>query len=73
MIAFDLAGATGLEPRDTLLPFARGVYVNQVGDTSVRSAYGTNYARLVEIQEKVHPNNGLRLNQNIKADNAPTG
>lgn len=44
MIAFELAGATGLEPRDTLLPVGRGVYVNQVGDTSVRSAYGTNYA-----------------------------
>ena len=60
--------------RDTLLPFAHGVYVNQLGDTSdqlVRSAYGPNYARLVEIKKKYDPNNVLRLNQNIKPDNAP--
>jgi hypothetical protein len=55
--------------RDTLLPFAHGVYVNQLGDTSdqlVRSAYGPNYARLVEIKKKYDPQNVLRLNQNIK-------
>jgi FAD/FMN-containing dehydrogenase len=56
--------------RDTLLPFAHGVYVNQLGDTSdrlVRSAYGPNYGRLVEIKKKYDPNNVLRLNQNIPA------
>ena len=55
--------------RDTLLPFAHGVYVNQLGDTSdqlVRSAYGPNYARLLELKKKYDPNNVLRLNQNIK-------
>jgi hypothetical protein len=55
--------------RDTLQPFAHGVYVNQLGDTSdqlVRSAYGPNYARLVEIKKKYDPTNVLRLNQNIK-------
>ena len=55
--------------RDNLQPFAHGVYVNQLGDTSdllVRSAYGPNYARLVEIKKKYDPNNVLRLNQNIK-------
>jgi hypothetical protein len=55
--------------RETLLPFAHAVYVNQLGDTSdqlVRSAYGPNYARLVEIKKKYDPNNVLRLNQNIK-------
>jgi FAD/FMN-containing dehydrogenase len=44
------------------------VYVNQLGDTSeqlVRSGYGPNYARLVEIKRKYDPNNVLRLNQNI--------
>ncbi len=54
--------------RDNLQPFAHGVYVNQLGDTSdqlVRSAYGPNYARLVEIKRKYDPNNVLRLNQNI--------
>jgi berberine-like enzyme len=55
--------------RDNLQPFAHGVYVNQLGDTSdelVRTAYGANHARLVEIKEKYDPNNVLRLNQNIK-------
>jgi hypothetical protein len=57
--------------RDNLQPFAHGVYVNQLGDTSdqlVRSAYGPNYARLVEIKKKYDPTNVLRLNQNIKPD-----
>ena len=55
--------------RDNLQPFAHGVYVNQLGDTSdqlVRSAYGPNYARLVEIKKKYDPKNVLRLNQNIR-------
>ncbi|MBV8867537.1 MAG: FAD-binding oxidoreductase [Acidobacteriaceae bacterium] len=55
--------------RDNLQPFSHGVYVNQLGDTSeqlVRSGYGPNYARLVEIKKKYDPNNVLRLNQNIK-------
>jgi hypothetical protein len=55
--------------RDSLQPFAHGVYVNQLGDTSdqlVRSAYGPNYARLLDIKKKYDPDNLLRLNQNIK-------
>jgi FAD binding domain/Berberine and berberine like len=59
--------------RKILQPFAYGVYVNQLGDTSdqlVRSGYGPNYARLVEIKKKYDPNNVLRLNQNIKPDSA---
>jgi Berberine and berberine like len=54
--------------RDRLQPFAHGVYVNQLGDTSdqlVRAAYGPNYARLAEIKKKYDPKNVLRLNQNI--------
>jgi FAD/FMN-containing dehydrogenase len=57
--------------RDSLQPFAHGVYVNQLGETSeelVRAAYGPNYARLVEIKKKYDPKNVLRLNQNIKPD-----
>ena len=57
--------------RDNLQPFAHGVYVNQLGDTSdelVRSGYGSNYARLVEIKKKYDPKNVLRRNQNIKPD-----
>lgn len=59
--------------RDNLQPFAHGVYVNQLGDTSeqlVRSGYGPNYARLMAIKKKYDPNNVLRLNQNIKPDSA---
>jgi FAD binding domain/Berberine and berberine like len=55
--------------RESLRPFARAVYVNQLGDTSdqlVRLAYGPNYARLVEIKKKYDPNNVLRHNQNIE-------
>lgn len=54
--------------RDKLRPFAHGAYVNQLGETSdelVRTAYGPNYARLVEIKKKYDPKNVLRLNQNI--------
>jgi hypothetical protein len=60
--------------RDNLQPFAHGVYVNQLGDTSdqlVRWRYGPNYARLVAIKKKYDPNNVLRLNQNIKPDSPP--
>ncbi len=62
--------------RDNLQPFAHGVYMNQLGDTSeqlVRSAYGSNYTRLVEIKKKYDPNNVLRLNQNIKPDRPLNG
>lgn len=55
--------------RDDLRPFAHGVYVNQLGETSdalVRAAYGVNYPRLVEIKKKYDPRNVLRLNQNIQ-------
>jgi hypothetical protein len=57
--------------RDKLQPLARGVYVNQLGETSdqlVKAAYGGNYARLVEIKRKYDPGNVLRINQNIKPD-----
>jgi hypothetical protein len=57
--------------RDSLQPFAHGVYANQLGETSdalVKASYGTNYARLVEIKKKYDPGNVLRLNQNIKPD-----
>ena len=55
--------------RDKLLPFAHGVYVNGLSETNdelVRTAYGMNYSRLVEIKKKYDPTNVLRLNQNIK-------
>jgi FAD/FMN-containing dehydrogenase len=54
--------------RDKLQPFARGAYVNQLGETSpelVKAAYGPNYRRLAEIKRRYDPKNVLRLNQNI--------
>jgi hypothetical protein len=57
--------------RDNLQPFAHGVYVNQLGETSdalVKASYGPNYTRLVEVKKKYDPKNILRLNQNIKPD-----
>jgi FAD/FMN-containing dehydrogenase len=59
------------DTRDSLQSFAHGVYINQLGDTSeqlVRSGYGPNYSRLVEMKKKYDPKNVLRLNQNIKPD-----
>ncbi len=38
------------------------------GEELVRAAYGTNYARLVEIKQKCDPRSVLRRNQNIKPD-----
>lgn len=41
--------------RDSLQPFAKGVYVNQVSETSeelVRGAFGTNLDRLRKIKKK---------------------
>lgn len=50
-------------------PFATGgVYVNfmtQEEQDRVRSAYGSNYDRLVTLKKKYDPNNLFRLNQNI--------
>ena len=59
--------------RDALQPFARGVYANQLGETSdalVRAAYGSNYARLTTIKRRFDPTNVLRLNQNIVPDSS---
>ena len=55
--------------RDSLGPFAHGVYVNQLGETSdelVMAAYASNYELLAKIKRKYDPNNVLRGNQNIK-------
>lgn len=51
-------------------PFATGgVYVNFMTEEEqdrVRSAYGSNYDRLVNLKKKYDPNNIFRLNQNIQ-------
>ena len=51
-------------------PYASsGAYVNFMTEDEgdrVESAYGANYARLVEAKRKYDPENVLHLNQNIK-------
>lgn len=57
--------------RDNLQPFSHGLNAKKLSDTSgelVRTAYGPNDARLVEIKKKYDPTNLLRLNPNIKPD-----
>jgi Berberine and berberine like. len=52
-----------------LAPFtADAIYVNYLGDDEgdrVRSAYGPNWQRLVQLKRRVDPDNLFRLNQNI--------
>ena len=50
---------------------AKGRYVNYLsdddaGDDPVRSAYGANYDRLVQVKTKYDPTNLFHLNINIK-------
>lgn len=55
---------------DAMAPYAMdGVYVNflsQEGDERVRSAYGDNYDRLVELKNEWDPENLFRVNQNVE-------
>jgi len=55
---------------EAMRPFlVGGSYVNYVsdeGDTFARSAYGSNYDRLVALKNKYDPTNFFRMNHNIK-------
>lgn len=55
---------------EAIRPYATdGVYVNflsQEGEERVRSAYGDNHARLVELKNKWDPGNLFSMNQNIE-------
>jgi FAD/FMN-containing dehydrogenase len=56
---------------DVLQPYARGAYINFLGDEGearVRAAYGPNYERLVALKNRYDPTNLFRLNQNIPPD-----
>ena len=61
------------EAWNSLLPHStRSVYLNYAGheergaESLVRSAFGTNYDRLVSVKTKYDPTNLFRLNQNIR-------
>ena len=51
-------------------PFASGDYLlNFLGEESddiIRSAFGANHARLVEVKTTYDPDNFFRVNQNIR-------
>jgi FAD/FMN-containing dehydrogenase len=55
---------------EAIKPYARGVYVNYLGDEGeerVKAAYGAEkYARLVALKNRYDLSNLFRLNQNIK-------
>jgi FAD/FMN-containing dehydrogenase len=60
---------------DALRPYAdRAVYVNALDDGSVegesriREAYGSNFARLQALKQAVDPTNFFRENSNIRPD-----
>jgi FAD/FMN-containing dehydrogenase len=63
-----VAWARGLA--DAMQPHvSRGVYLNftsDTGDDRVRSSYGENYERLVELKDEYDPGNMFHLNQNIR-------
>jgi len=55
---------------DATAPFATGeVYVNFMTEEEsgrIESAYGSSYARLVELKNRYDPGNMFRMNQNIR-------
>ncbi len=59
---------------DAMTPFRSGDYLlNFLGeetDDTIRAAFGSNYARLVEVKSKYDPTNFFRVNQNVKPDSA---
>jgi len=59
------------ETWDAVSPHTDGVYINHLDhddDVRIRSAYGPNYDRLVDVKRKYDADNFFRLNNNIPPD-----
>lgn len=59
------------ETWDAVSPHTDGVYINHLDhddDARIRSAYGPNYDRLVDVKRKYDADNFFRLNNNIPPD-----
>jgi FAD/FMN-containing dehydrogenase len=63
-----IAWARGLS--DALAPHSSGGYLlnflSEESSDTIRAAFGSNYARLVELKNKYDPTNFFSLNQNVK-------
>ena len=63
-----IAWARGLA--DAVRPFSTGAamlnFIGEEGRETIRSAFGSNYNRLVEVKNKYDPTNFFRLNQNVQ-------
>lgn len=54
--------------RDSLRPFAHGLYLSQTSETGsdlVKASYGPNYLRLSQIKKTYDPDNFFKHNQNV--------
>jgi hypothetical protein len=58
---------------EAVKPFGAGVYVNYLGEDEsdrIGEAYGSNYARLMQVKRRWDPDNFFRLNHNIPPERA---
>jgi FAD binding domain/Berberine and berberine like len=60
---------------DAMRPYGSGAYLlnflGEEGHDTIAAAFGSNYARLVEVKTKYDPTNFFRVNQNIQPATAP--
>ncbi len=56
----------GLEPFSDRSRYLNFAGFQEEGDEMMRSAFGPNHARLVELKRRYDPDNVFQLNQNIK-------
>ena len=56
--------------RRVLVAGSYGNYVSDEGDLVARTAYGSNYDRLVALKDKYDPTNFFHMNHNIRPSQA---